>query len=155
MHWLLSLGIDSEVARDRESRTVQKAYIEDILRRFNFDVLKPISTPMDPHLVLSTSQSPTTPEQFAVMQNIPYREATGSLMCASIASRPDVTFAVGQLTRFSQNPGIAHWETAKRVFCYLKGTKDFWLTYGDRDENLTGWVDADGSQSDNRLRVSY
>ena len=115
LHWLLGI----EVSRDRDVRTLrlsQHAYIEDILRRFNFGDLKPISTPMDPQLVLSTSQSPTTPEQSAIMQNIPFREAIGSLMYASLGTRPDITFAVARLSKFLQNPGLAHWEAAKRVF---------------------------------------
>jgi hypothetical protein len=47
-----------------------------------------------------------------------------------------------------------HWEAAKCVFHYLKGTKDFWLTYGDGDENLTRWVDADCSQSNNHCVIT-
>lgn len=39
-----------------------------------------------------------------------YREAVGSLMYASLATRPDISYAVTTVSRFSGNPGIAHWE---------------------------------------------
>jgi hypothetical protein len=45
--WLLGI----KVTRDRKLRTLslsQTSYIESIVRRFNFDDLKPISTPLDP-----------------------------------------------------------------------------------------------------------
>jgi hypothetical protein len=44
-HWLLGI----EMKRDREARTIsllQHAYIESIIHHFNFDELKPISTPI-------------------------------------------------------------------------------------------------------------
>jgi hypothetical protein len=153
LHWLLGI----EVMHDRDSHTLrlsQKSYIKDIIRRFNFDDLRPISTPMDPNLVLSASQSPSTPEQVAAMRNIPFREAIGSLMYASLGTCPDITFAIARLSRFLQNPGQAHWDAAKHVFHYLKGTSHFQLTYGERDEDLTGWVDADGSQEEDRRAIT-
>jgi hypothetical protein len=97
--WLLGI----KITRDCKSRTLhlsQCVYIEDIIRQFNFDDLRPISTPMDPHIILSTSQCLNSPEQSAVMQNVLHQEAVGSLMYTSIATHPDTSFAVGQLTRF-------------------------------------------------------
>jgi hypothetical protein len=105
LHWLLGI----EVSHDHDTlRLSQHRYIKDILRHFNFDNFKPISTPMDPHLTLSTSQSPTTPEQSAIMQNIPFCKVISSLMYASLDNHPDITFAVSHLSKFFQNPGLAH-----------------------------------------------
>jgi hypothetical protein len=153
VHWLLGI----EVKRDREARTIslsQSAYIRSILHRFNFDELKPVSTPMEPYLKLSSSQSPNTADEFAAMRDIPYRESIGSLMYASIATRPDITYAVSRLSKYLENPGDAHWQASTRVFRYLKGTVDWWLTYGEREEKLTGWVDADGSQEEDRRAIT-
>jgi hypothetical protein len=153
LHWLLGI----EVTRDREAHTVllsQRAYIESIIRRFNFEDLKPVSTPMEPHIKLSSTQSPSSTHEFAAMRNIPYREAIGSLMYASLGTRPDITFAVSRLSKFLEKPGQAHWDAAKRVFRYLKGTLGLRLIYGDRDERLTGWVDADGSEEEDRRAVT-
>jgi hypothetical protein len=57
-------------------------------------------------------------EDIAKMHDIPYREAVGSLMYLALATRPDVAYAVGVVSRFSNNPGIVHWEAVKRVFKY-------------------------------------
>ena len=153
VHWLLGI----EVTRDREARTIslsQQAYIESIIHRFGFDELKPVSTPMEPYLKLSASQSSVTAQDFAAMRDIPYRESVGSLMYALLVTRPDITFAVGRLSKFLEKPGQAHWEASRCVFRYLKGTLDWKLTYGEREEPLTGWVDADGSQEEDRRAIT-
>lgn len=154
LHWLLGI----EVKRDRDLgiiRLSQTAYIDSILRRFNFEDLKPVASPMDPNIHLSTTQSPSTAEEIALTRDIPYREAVGSLMYASLGTRPDISFAVTLLSKFSANPGTVHWEAVKRVFRYLKGTRQLWLTYGpNQNLELTGYTDADGSMQEDRKAIS-
>jgi hypothetical protein len=101
---------------------------------------------MDPNITLSAAQSPRTAEELVVMRDVPYKEAVGSSMYASLATHPDITFAVTKLSKFSKNPGPAHWDAAKHVIHYLKGTLGWELTYGEILHTLTGWVDTDGSQ---------
>ena len=100
----------------------QRSYINPILQRYGFDDAKPVSTPMDVNIRLTSAQSPSTTEEFVKMRNIPYHEAVGSLMYASLGTCPDITFAVQTISRFSSKPGITHWEAVKRIFRYLKGT---------------------------------
>ena len=88
------------------------------------------------------------------MRKVPYREAIGSLMYASVATRPDITFAVSTLSQFLENPGEAHWEAAKRVFRYLAGTKDLSLMYGGERYDLVGYTDADGASQEHRHAIS-
>jgi ribonuclease HI len=88
------------------------------------------------------------------MQKTPYREAIGSLMYASVATRPDITHAVSALSRFLDKPGQIHWEAAKRVFRYLAGTRDLALTYGREQHDLTGYTDADGASEEHRRAIS-
>ena len=54
------------------------------------------------------------------------------------------------LTKF----GPVHWNAVKHVFQYLKGTIEFWLTYGHMKTELTGYADADGSMADDRRAIS-
>jgi len=153
LHWILGV----EVKRVRENKQLllsQRSYIDSILRRYGLDDLKPISTPMDPNVKLTSAQSPTTIEDIAVMRNTPYHEAVGSLMYASLGTRPDISFAVQTVSRFATNPGVAHWEAVKRIFRYLKGTRELWLSYGGRKVDLEGYADADGSMMEDRRAIS-
>ena len=75
-------------------------------------------------------------------------------MYASLGTCPDITYAIQMVSHFSKNPGQAHWEAVKQIFCYLKGTKDFWLTYGGQQKELRGYADADGSMAKDRHAIS-
>ena len=153
LHWILGI----EVRRIREERKLllsQKSYIDSILRRYGFEDLKPISTPMDPNIRLTSAQSPSTTEEIAAMRNVPYHQAVGSLMYATLGTRPDICFAVQTVSRFNSKPGLAHWEAVKRIFRYLKGTKDLWLGYGGVTKELVGYADADGSMAEDRKAIS-
>ena len=71
--------------------------------------------------VISRKGAPSNPDEATRMKHVPYREAIGSLMYASVATRPNITFAVSTLSQFLDNPGEAHWEAVKHVFRYLAG----------------------------------
>ncbi len=151
--WLLGIKVD----RDLEARTTslsQSAYIESILARFNFTDLKPSSIPIDPSAPLLKSQSPQTLAGKARMANVPYRAAVGSLMYASMGTRPDITFAVSTVAQYLENPGWEHWEAVKRIFRYLGGTRDLRLVYGGDVADLVGFADADGASQDHRRAIS-
>lgn len=151
--WLLGI----KVLRDLEARTLalsQHSYIDAIITRFNFDDLKPISTPMDPHLQLSKSQCPESASDVARMKRVPYREAIGALMYAAMGTRPDIVFAVSTLAQYSENPGWTHWEAVKRIFRYLLGTRNLSLVYGGDRNGLEGFVDADGASQEHRRAIT-
>jgi hypothetical protein len=153
LHWLLGI----EIKRDREARTIslsRRSYIKSTIRHYNLEDAKPYSTPMETNIKLTTAQSPKTPHEIARMRDVPYIEGVGSLMWACLGTRPDIAFSVTTLSRFSKNPGEAHWAAAKRVLRYLKGTKDLYLTFGGRDKGLVGYADADGSMAEDRRAIT-
>ncbi|KAL5541599.1 hypothetical protein UlMin_009309 [Ulmus minor] len=88
------------------------------------------------------------------MTNIPYTNAIGSLMYSMVSTRPDISFAMSVLIRYMCNPRKIHWEAAKWLFRYIKGTKNVGLVYKRRGETklrLEGFVDADYARNkDNR-----
>ena len=147
--WILGIC----VKRDQISKTIslsQAAYIDLVVKQFNLVPAPPLQTPIDPNAQISTAQSPVTEEQLSDMRNIPYHEAIGSLMYAAIGTRPDIAFAVTLLSQYLQNPGHAHWEQAKRVICYLKGTRDCELIFGPSG-GVEGFSDANwGNDIDDR-----
>jgi hypothetical protein len=101
---------------------LQCAYIDSILCHFGFDELKPLSTPFDVSIQLTSEQAPADAAEFTVMHDIPYCEAVSALNWAMLTTRPDISFAVSTVARFSANPGLQHWEAVKRIFRYLAGT---------------------------------
>jgi hypothetical protein len=59
------------------------------------------------------------------------------------ASRPDVLQVVGQVARFQATPKESHVLALKRIFRYLKGTKEFGLRYPKgKDQSLMAYTDA-------------
>ena len=75
-------------------------------------------------------------------------------MYMTMGTQPNICFAVQTISRFNTNPGSAHWEVVKQIFCYSKGTRDLWLTYGGVVKALVGYADADGSMSEDRKAIS-
>lgn len=149
--YILGMRIDY----DKETGTIrlsQHAYAERMLERFNMQDAKPRSTPLPAGITLSASDSPTNPEESKDMKKIPYREALGSLMWLQVATRPDLSFTVNLLSRFANNPGMAHWNALKHAMAYVKGTLNYGITYS-RNASLQpyGFVDADfAGDSDTR-----
>jgi hypothetical protein len=58
-----------------------------------------------------------------------YQALVGSLIYLAVNTRPDISHAVGVLSRFMSCPTDRHWEAAKHVLRYLRGTPDLGLTY--------------------------
>jgi hypothetical protein len=58
-----------------------------------------------------------------------YQQIVGCLNYAAHVTRPDVAYAVSQLSRATQNPRGRHMAAAERCVCYLAGTADWGLHY--------------------------
>jgi hypothetical protein len=72
-----------------------------------------------------------------------YIQLVGSLIYLT-TTRPNISFFVGILSSFMQNPCEGHWSAAKRVPKYLKGTQYFGLKYSKvYDLNLIRYSDSD------------
>ena len=134
------LGI--QIERNRAARTIslsQETYVKGVLEKFGMTDAKGLTVPMDHsvHLKLSTiADAPST---------LSYRSMIGSLMFAMIATRPDLAFAIGVLSRYCNNPDDTHYLAVKRVLRYLLTTQDFALTYQPSLPimHITGSCDAD------------
>ncbi|MCO5599310.1 hypothetical protein L7F22_053411 [Adiantum nelumboides] len=136
------------IIRDRNRGLLylsQQTYVEKVLKRFNVERGKSSSTPLAPHLKLSKADCPKSDTEKAEMAKIPYASACGSLMYAMVATRPDIAYVVGVVSRFMSNPGKKHWEAVKGVLRYLNGTKDRCICFGKGKLSLSvvGYTDAD------------
>jgi hypothetical protein len=109
---------------------------------------------MDHQVWLSLEQVPASTAECAMMCDVPYHEAVSTLNWAILAMHPDIAFAVLAVACFVANSGPAHWEAIKQIFCYVKGTCDLWLTYGEASSPLEGYADVDSSMSEDRCAIS-
>ncbi|XP_072074035.1 secreted RxLR effector protein 161-like [Arachis hypogaea] len=89
-------------------------------------------------------QCPKNDLERTAMHDKPYALVLGSLMYAQVCTRPDISFIVRMFGRYLSNLGMDYWIAVKRIMRYLKGTKDYMLTYR-RLENLEiiGYSDSD------------
>lgn len=149
------LGI--RITREKNAVALdQEAYIESVLARFNMENSKPVSTPMNPGVKLTKDMAPQTADEAEKMKKVPYQEAVGSLMYLAQCTRPDVLFAVNQLSRFNTNPGPKHWNAVRHLLRYLRGTSKLKLRYTKHGESeLQGYSDASwASDLDDRKSTS-
>ena len=88
-------------------------------------------------------------------ENVPYRSAVGVLLWLSRNTRPDISFAVMQISRFCDQPTVTHWKAVKMIFRYLKGTIHFGLPIcKQRPENFTLKIFSDGDHAGDATRKS-
>jgi hypothetical protein len=144
-----------EIHRDRPNRRLcisQSQFITNLLQEHGLSDSKPVSTPLNPGSRLSTSMCPQNDAEAQEMRQCPYISVVGSLMYLAVTTRPDITYAAGGLARFNSNPGLAHWQAAQHVLCYLKGTTTHKLIYqpSTSPEPFITYSDADhGGNPDN------
>jgi len=75
-------------------------------------------------------------------------------MYTTVATRPNITFAVSTLSQFLDNPGDMHWKAVKCIIQYLSGTRGATLTYGEDRHDLIGFTDTDGATQEHRHAIS-
>ena len=125
--WILNM----KVVRNREAKTIhlsQEAYIQRVLLTYGYDQSIPLVTPgSDIDLFLPPPGSDITPLG-KVEQNL-YQSIVGSLSYAAMCTRPDISFAVNELSRFQAQATQCQLQQAQRVLRYLKGTSNYGLEF--------------------------
>ena len=123
----------------------QSTYIEKVLKRFSMDTAHPLSSPMVVRS-LEVEKDPFRPrenDEEILGPEVPYLSAIGALMYLASHTRPDISFSVNLLARFSSCPTRRHWNGIKHLLRYLQGTKDMGLFFPKLSkENLIGFADA-------------
>ena len=75
----------------------------------------------------------------------------GKLLYCSNCTRPNIIVAVNHIARYMSTPTTSHWEQAKRILRYLKGTPRFCITYnGKISTDMIMWQDASFADEDDR-----
>ncbi|CAN0874921.1 Retrovirus-related Pol polyprotein from transposon RE1 [Linum grandiflorum] len=139
-----------EIARSREGIVVnQRKYCIELLNDTGFLESKGNKSPMDVNLKLNANQGETLQDPSI------YRNLVGRLHYLTI-TRPDIAFAVQQLSQFQANPCSEHLEAAHRILRYLKSAPGQGLIYRANNQcTLSGFCDSDwASCPDTRRSVT-
>jgi len=83
----------------------QVEYMEKVLKRFNMTDAKNVNVPLRGHFKLSKTHTPTMKDEKAVMSEVPYASAVGSLMYAMVCTRPDIAQAMRVVSMYMSNNG--------------------------------------------------
>ncbi|GJT15356.1 putative ribonuclease H-like domain-containing protein [Tanacetum coccineum] len=115
----------------------QDKYVADILKKFDFTIVKAASTPIE------TNKSLNKDEEAEGVDVHLYRSMIGSLMY-STSFRPDIMFVACACARFQVTPKTSHLHAVKRIFRYLKGHPKLGLWYPkDSPFDLETFSDSD------------
>uniref|UniRef100_A0A5B7B1Y6 Reverse transcriptase Ty1/copia-type domain-containing protein n=1 Tax=Davidia involucrata TaxID=16924 RepID=A0A5B7B1Y6_DAVIN len=127
----------------------QKKYVREILDRFQMKDCNPVNTPSEFGMKLNKDNGGKK------VDDTLYKQIVGSLMYLT-ATRPDIMHAVSVISRYMECPTEIHLLAAKRIFRYLKGTKEFRLFYKNGEKSdLFGFTDSDyAGDSDDRKSTS-
>eukprot|EP00253_Pinus_taeda_P016749 PITA_16749 len=111
LHYFLGL----QVLQSKEGISLsQSKYACGLLCHFHMEYCKPTPSPFQSGAKLFVTC--TSPEVDATL----YRQLVGKLLYLT-HTRPDLSFVVGLIARFMQNPHESHWKGTKRIFRYVQG----------------------------------
>ncbi|KAG9440057.1 hypothetical protein H6P81_020222 [Aristolochia fimbriata] len=133
---LANVILEIRVIKDEnEICLTQSHYVEKVLKQFGFENSKPVSTPYDSSVKLKKNGGDS-------VSQLRYSQIIGSLMYLSNCTRPDISYAVGRLSRYTSNPNKTHWSAIERLLRYLKGTVNYGIHYSGLPTVLEGYSDA-------------
>jgi hypothetical protein len=121
------------------------------LKKFKMENCKSAPTPIDAGTKLRNN---------SISEKIDgtlYTQLVGNLLYLT-ATRPDIAYAVGMVCRFMSDPRLEHWNAAKRILRYMKGTYNLGLEYQNGGNvQLAGYTDSDwaGDTDDRKSTFGY
>jgi hypothetical protein len=109
LHFFLGLEISQDASGIKLS---QAKYARDLLERFHMTDCKSAPTPFLSGVKLEDGGE--TP----LVDNTLYKQLVGILLYLT-HSRPDLSYEVGAVSRFMQEPHELHWKAAKCILRYI------------------------------------
>jgi len=103
-------------------------YTKKLLKRLKMDNCNSAKLPIPAGTVLKPDIESLLEYDDATV----YRQIIGSTIYLSNCTRPDISYAVGQLARFMAAPGESHYRLSKQLLRYLNGTLETGITFSNR-----------------------
>ena len=140
----------------------QHRYTLDILAKYDYLLTgqenKRYSTPMERDLKLRKFEADSMSDrEIDYVERFPYQNIVGALLYLSINTRPDISYPVGVLARFSKRPTVRACKAVLRVLIYLRGTAEVGIRFTGDDLRVYGYSDADwaGDLDSRRSTTGY
>lgn len=143
------VGLEINILDNRLQVTCQRKIL-DLADRFRLSDCNPVNNPCSPGVRL---QSRKDNEPKLDTGKYPYSSLVGGLLFIANHARPDIAYAVSQLSRFMHDPTPAHWKAALRVLAYLRTTVDICLEFkrgSDGKCTVSGICDSDFAGDETR-----
>ncbi|GKE53143.1 putative RNA-directed DNA polymerase [Tanacetum coccineum] len=129
----------------------QKKYILDLLAEIRMINCKPADTPM------MVNQKLFIEKKAKLADKNRYQRLVGKLIYLS-HTRPDITYAVGVVSRFMHQPQVAHMNAVLRIVRYLKGTAGHGVLFrsnGHLNIQMYTYADWAGDKGTRRSTSGY
>ena len=151
LSWYLNVRI--EWSNDG-CKVSQSAYVNQMLSDYGLENIRTFNTPMSSSFYEELERN----KDQAIEEVTQYESMIGSLLYLSTRSRPDISTAVGILSRYQATPTKFLMCQLKRVFGYLKGTAEFGIHFSKTVLFKTVFYsDSDfaGLKSDRKSRTGW
>ena len=96
-----------------------------MLAKLGLEIINQYVSPVEPNITTETS-SDVDKEH---IRGVDYRQAVGCLLWIANGTRPDISYAVSQVSRFLKKPGLKHWQAVKKIVRYLVGSMELKIRY--------------------------
>jgi hypothetical protein len=131
---------------DQGIYVTQSTLINELVGEFGMLEANPRSTPMDDAKLFKCEQDD---EICSTEEERQYRHGVGVNLFLN-NTRPDISFAVSQLSKFISQPGKQHFQALKQLLRYLKGTQHLGIFYPSEGScKLQCYVDASWASDPN------
>lgn len=146
LHYFLGLEVHSD---SKGIFLNQHKYTEDLVSLAGLQSAVPVDTPLEVNVKYHRDEGDLLPDPLL------YRQLVGSLNYLTI-TRPDISFAVQQVSQFMHTPRHLHLAAVRRIIRYLKGTSYRGLFFpASTSLTLLAYSDADWAGcADTRRSVS-
>jgi hypothetical protein len=120
--------------------------IDKLVKMMDLELARNKDVPFNPDVRLTKDNSPIA-EQLGAdtleMQSL-YRTVVGSAIWFQTTCRPDISYALIQVCSYMSNPGYTHMKAATWLVQYLKGTRNWGVSYTiEGNKHIEGYVDSD------------
>src|SRR5271163_3685048 len=133
----------------------QQHYLESLLIEFGMQDCKLASTPLAKGEIDAFTAGNTGGKPLGDKEHHLYRQIVGKLMYAMVETRPDLTYSLSVLGKYSDASDTFHLGMAKRLLGYVKGSINLKMHFrGSSDPStpliLSGYIDSDYANSEER-----